>query len=91
MSWSVPCPIAPWTKLGRSRKAGITLSYVDCVAVGATIAFEVSGNPAPRECERAYAYADNAGNTTTEPSLLRAISIATSVVRLSTMTPSPSL
>lgn len=36
-------------------------------------------------------YAGSAGNTTTEPSLSRAISIATSVARLSTMAPSPSL
>ncbi|MGC4985230.1 DUF2786 domain-containing protein [Streptomyces sp. DT193] len=45
----------------------------------------------PSGCERAYAYAARAGNTTTEPSVLRAISIATSVVRLLTTTSSPSL
>ncbi len=39
---------------------------------------------------RAYADVGNAGNTTTEPSSSRAISIATSVVWLSTATPSPS-
>lgn len=42
------------------------------------------------ERERAYADAGSAGNTTTEPSSSRAISIATSVARLSTTTPSPS-
>lgn len=42
------------------------------------------------EREHTHAYTGSAGNTTTEPSLSRAISIATSVVRLLTVTPSAS-
>lgn len=43
-----------------------------------------------RRTQAPRAYAGSAGNTTTEPSLSRAISIATSVARLSATAPSPS-